>query len=542
MEPIVNRVTALRLVIEEMLARTGTAGLTYGIIYQGEVVHTEHFGYRDIDKKLPVNGDTIFPIASLTKNMVSAIVGMLVEEGKLSWNTPIKDILTDWNVHDSTVYNLTTIVECLGHRTGLQMNNYWLASNNNIIIPLKDSMKLINGLKPVKPFRGQFQYNNLGYEVASHVIRKLSGQSWNQMLQSRLFDPLEMTRTGTHQNFAGFGNVSKAYGALSNRSPVRISDPQIGDNTLAGANGGVRSTLHDMLKLTQAWLHAAEHQFNEHVTSTPDSPLKQVGHIMSGHIPISSHSYRETSYAQGFARTQLPGTLGAIGLNGFWLSEPAGAQKGFPLVGKGANPQLVVYHQGSNPGVLAAYNLLPESQSAVVVLSNTLALVDTADWVGQLLLEAVLNVPNKNDYLQITKETTERALAWYGSMHKELRENRTHKAPRNLKHYVGVYWNVVGTVHIDVAVIDGIFSIIFQGLPDEVWPLHHWEQDTFTWLPDSRDAIASRGRFTFQSPDYYKIKFGLSDGDKVESLIWIHEGWNVPEGEVFFKTDRQKTE
>ena len=536
MDAVIHRLMALRSVIEEMLSRTGPAGLTYGIIYEGDVVHTENFGYRDVDLKLPVNEHTIFQVASLTKNMVSAMVGMLVEEGKMSWDTPIKDILPDWNVQDPTVRNLATIVDCLGHRTGLQMNNHWLASNNNIIIPLKDSMKLINGLRPVKPFRGQFQYNNLGYEIASHVIRQLSGQSWNVMLQTRLFDPIDIKRTGTHQNFAGPENVSKAYGALSNGTPVRIGEPQIGDDTVAGPNGGVRSTLNDMLKLTKAWLHAAEHQFNNRVTSTPGSPLKQVGHIMSNHIPIGSSSYHETSYGMGFARTQLPGPLGAIGLNGPWLPEPAGAPKGFPLVGKGAKPQLVIYHQGSNPGVLAAYNLLPETQSAVVVLSNTLALVDTADWVGQLLLEAVLDAPNKNDYLQITKDTVDRALAWYKPMHKELRENRTQEAPPSLSDYVGVYWNAVKVVHIDVALQDGRLRIIFQGLPDEVWELHHWEHDTFTWLPDSRDEIASRGRFTFQSPDYYKIKFRIYEGE-VQSLTWVHEGWNVHEGEEFFKTD-----
>ena len=78
-------------------------------------------------------------------------------------------------------------------------------------------------------------------------------------------------------------------------------------------------------------------------------------------------------------------------------------------------------------------------------------------------------------------------------------------------------------------------SIIFQGLPDEVWQLHHWEHDTFTWLPDSRDALASRGRFTFQSPEYYRIKFVADGKGEVHTLTWVHEGWNVPEGEDFFK-------
>ncbi|KAF2826779.1 hypothetical protein CC86DRAFT_406032 [Ophiobolus disseminans] len=248
-----------------------------------------------------------------------------------------------------------------------------------------------------------------------------------------------MTRTGTNHFFTGLENVSNAYGVLSADSPVRIGDTQIGDDTVGGPGGGVRSTLNDMLKLSKAWLHAARHQFTNHVTSIPDSPLEQVAHIMSSHVPLPSPSYHETSYALGFARTQLPGPLGAIGLNAPLLPGPAGSPRGFPLVGKGADSQLVVYQQGSNPGVLTVYILLPESQSVVVVLTNTLALVDTADWVGQMLLEAVLDTPGKNDHLRITKDTVESALGWYAPMYNQLRLNRVHAPPRNLQAYTGVY-------------------------------------------------------------------------------------------------------
>lgn len=227
MDALRNRLTSLRPAIEDILARTGTAGLTYGIIYRDDVMHTENFGYSDVEQKVPVDEETIFQVASLTKNMVAALVGMLVNEDKLRWDQPINEILPDWNVQDSTVRNQTTIVDCLAHRTGLQMNNYWLASNNNIIIPPEKSIDLINGLKAVKPFRGQFQYNNLGYEIASHATKELTGSPWNELLQSRILDPLQMKRTGTNQNFAGPDNVSKAYGALSTDHLCALATPRL---------------------------------------------------------------------------------------------------------------------------------------------------------------------------------------------------------------------------------------------------------------------------------------------------------------------------
>ncbi|KAF2250939.1 beta-lactamase/transpeptidase-like protein [Trematosphaeria pertusa] len=98
MEAVVKRLAALRPAIEEMLSLTGTAGLTYGGVYRSEVIHIENFRYRDVGQKLPVNEDTIFQVASLTKNMVAATVGMLVEDGKLRWDTPIKDIPPDRSI------------------------------------------------------------------------------------------------------------------------------------------------------------------------------------------------------------------------------------------------------------------------------------------------------------------------------------------------------------------------------------------------------------------------------------------------------------
>lgn len=474
--------------------------------------------------------------------MAAAAIGMLVEDGKLDWDQPLKEVLPEWHVSDQTVRNNVTVVDCLAHRTGLQMNNYWLESNNNIVIPLQQSMQMLNGLIPVKPFRGKFQYNNLGYEVAGHLIEKLSGQNWGSFLQSRIFSPLSMSRSGTRHGCCGTENVAESYGALSDGSPVRISPQQIGDNTVAGAAGGARSSLRDLLRYFNVWLSTAEHQFRTNKTSTSGSPLKQVGSIMSAKIPTTPNSLHETSYAMGWARTELPGPLGVIGLNGSWLPGEVGSANGFPLVCKSTPSQLVVYHQGSNPGTLHNVLLLPETQSAIVVLTNTLALNDCADWVGQLLLESFLDAGEKNDYLQITKDTVSRALAWYPSMAKELRENRNSKIPRDPHDYVGVYWNAVGTMHIDVSCDSEHLNIAFQGLPDEVWSLRPWQGDIFTWLPESRDVIARRARFSFQSPDYYKIKFSVSEGGLVQSLTWVHEGWNIPDGEVFFKSQAQCTQ
>jgi CubicO group peptidase (beta-lactamase class C family) len=96
MDTVVKRLAALRPTIEEIISRAGTAGLTYGVIHQGQVIYTDNFGYRNVEKKLPVNEDMVFQVDSLTKSMIAAAIGMLVEGKKMDWDTPLRELLPEW--------------------------------------------------------------------------------------------------------------------------------------------------------------------------------------------------------------------------------------------------------------------------------------------------------------------------------------------------------------------------------------------------------------------------------------------------------------
>ena len=93
LELIVSRLKAIRPTIEEMLSIAGSVGLSYGVVHKGTMVHLDNFGYRNVEEKLPVNENTMFPICSMTKGLVSSALGLLVEDGKLSWDSPVHQIL-----------------------------------------------------------------------------------------------------------------------------------------------------------------------------------------------------------------------------------------------------------------------------------------------------------------------------------------------------------------------------------------------------------------------------------------------------------------
>lgn len=127
------------------------------------------------------------------------------------------------------------------------------------------------------------------------------------------------------------------------------------------------------------------------------------------------------------------------------------------IVGIGSSTPLVWHHQGSLPGAFASLILLSETQSVIIVLTNSLALIDCPNWVGQLLLEELLDVHEMNDYVELSKVSAPNTLKWYPSVVEELRKaqkpNTTHKP---LDDYVGMYWNKTGYMKIEIT-RDGSF-------------------------------------------------------------------------------------
>ncbi|KAI9681328.1 MAG: hypothetical protein M1817_002611 [Caeruleum heppii] len=249
----------------------------------------------------------------------------------------------------------------------------------------------------------------------------------------------------------------------------------------------MRSCVRDLLKLYQAFLASFNKQFATGKTSTEGSPLKQITQLMSAKIPMDQPSRNEVSCALGWGRVQLPGPMGQIGIN------PGLMPDGMPVVGKGIPSQLVILHQGSLPSALSFVALHPDTESAIVVTTNALALNDVPDWVGQMVLEELLEVPGseKNDFIKVAKMSVAENLNWYPALVDELQKARKNgTSPRSLDEYVGIYWD---SIHVFMTLEGGQLYWALQRLESEKLPLAHYEDDSFTWL-QPRNELSRRGR------------------------------------------------
>ena len=175
------------------LAAWEVPGCAIAAVRDEDVVLAAGWGRRDLAADLPVTPDTLFAIGSTTKAFTVATVGALVDDGLLEWERPLCDYLPDLRLHDPVVTDRLSIVDLLSHRSGLPRHDLaWLGH------PGRSRAELVRRLRflPLsRDLRQEFQYCNLGYLLAGHIVEVLSGTPWEDYLRTRLLTPAGMDRS-----------------------------------------------------------------------------------------------------------------------------------------------------------------------------------------------------------------------------------------------------------------------------------------------------------------------------------------------------------
>lgn len=504
--------------VEKIAKIAGVPGISVGIIELGKPAQTHHFGFRDITAKLPLNDHTRHNINSLTKGILSALVGIEIFKNstQLDWQDPIRTWLPNFDGIAPEIGNRTNIIDLLSHRTGVAGNDdLWMGAENVVFMPRSEACRTFTTLTDTQPFRAGFEYNNWGAEIVGQVLEASSGQRIDDLMHNRIFQPLKMTRTSTSWDHSD-DNEAKSYGVLQDLSPVEVARPQLGNGTLMGAAGGVKSTMHDMLTFYEAFLREVNLQYERETDETKWSPLKNCRMLTTNHARLPGLSLLEQGSGMGWIRAQLPGQLGRISANG-----PLGQE---PVVGKGGPSTLVLYHHGCMPGSTTAINLVPERGLGVLVLQNSMPIIDTADLISQMILEKLLDVPRPNDYVRLARAFHETANGHQDVIIAELEQKQTRgtKAQEPLSLYAGRYWNEAESWFIEILEQrDGGLSMRMQGLASQGYNLTHYEYDTFSWIMPFDEVVRRARGVPFYSADYYLLHFGRSGSSGAfDQLQW----------------------
>ncbi|GHO45577.1 serine hydrolase [Ktedonospora formicarum] len=184
-----NILETLDAFVSSSMERWHTPGLAVAIVQNGEILLTRGFGERNLEHKQSVTPETRFAIGSCTKAFTATALAMLVDEGKLDWDKPVRDYLPTFQLYDSYATIHATTRDLLTHRVGLPRHDLlWYTS----ALSRAELVARLRYLEPTREFRQTWQYQNLLYMTAGHLLEVITGQSWESFIQERIFTPLGM--------------------------------------------------------------------------------------------------------------------------------------------------------------------------------------------------------------------------------------------------------------------------------------------------------------------------------------------------------------
>ncbi len=219
-------------------------GLAVAVLHNGEIIHQKGYGTRDLDHDDPVTPETLFAIGSCTKAFTAMGLALLVADGKLDWDKPVRHYLPQFKLYDNFATEQMTARDLLCHRSGLPRHDaMWYGSSRS----RWELFAQLPYLKPTAAFRYVYQYQNLMYMVAGCLIEAISGQTWESFTQERILNVLGMNASIFSATAAAqAANVAKPH-EIKNGAVKRIPFRNI---DAIGPAGSIHSNLVEMA----AWL------------------------------------------------------------------------------------------------------------------------------------------------------------------------------------------------------------------------------------------------------------------------------------------------
>ncbi len=421
-------------------------GVGVAVVKDGAVVFAKGYGVRKIGESATVDSHTLFGIGSNTKAFTTASLGILVDEGKLSWDDRVVDRLPGFQMYDPYVTHEMTIRDLLTHRSGLGLGAGDLLFFPPSTYTRADIIAKLRYIKPESSFRSKYAYDNLLYMVAGQIIPAVTGTQWQDFIKERIFAPVGMSDSNT--SFQPGTNVAAPHSEVEGKlQPI----PAATIDNLAPA-GAINSSASDMAK----WM------------------IVQLG---GGQLPggktrlFSQRIGKEMWSAQTIlpigdpppALAALKTNFAAYGLG--WLLRE---YRGYKQVG----------HDGGLPGYVSRVALIPDLKLGVVVLTNQES-IGILGAIAYRILDSYLGAP-PTDWVKIVHDLADQQKAGAAETEKkqDSARNANSKPSLPLEKYAGKYADAwYGDITISMEQSGLVMR--FSHSPGLTGDLEHWQYDTF---------------------------------------------------------------
>ena len=438
-------VAAFREYARDAIASFQVPGAAVSVVHDGEVVLAEGFGVRELGGEAAVDGDTLFAIASNTKAFTTALLASLVDEGTLSWDDRVVDHLPELRLDDPYVTRELTVRDLLSHRAGFRSglgDLLWLRTS----FSREEILHRMRYLRRPYGFRERYGYSNVAYIVAGELAERLAGTTWDELVVSRVLEPLGMRSSNTsvtHRTPDGNWATPHVYfdGA------VRAIAPENVDN-LGGA-GAINSSARDIARWLLLQLGRGEvdgvRVFSEERSRELWTPVT----LMPNSEPPKALAAQRSTFAA------------------YALGWRVGTYRGTKLV----------HHGGGLAGMTSRTTMAPDIGLGIVVFTNQETSLQTA--LTYRILDAYLGAPETDwvdAHASVSRARGARATTRLDEVAASRRSGTQPRLP--LSDYAGRYAEpIIGGLRISEE--DGSLTLQFENGPAYRAQMEHWHLDTF---------------------------------------------------------------
>lgn len=321
-------IDAVSTVIRQAIETHEIAGAVTLVADETAILHLAADGMADIADEKPMTTDALFWIASMTKPITATAVMMMQEEGKLSVDDPVSKYLPEFAGDKAAI----TIAQCLIHSSGLAELS---GAEARDISTLAELTKIV-AEKPLQFAPGsKWQYCQTGINTAARVVEVVSGKSFPEFLQQRVFDPLGMKDTTFYPTEAQVARLAKSYKRTDDGKLEEVSLSFLLDRPATArvrypmANGGLFSSARDYAKFAQMILRGGEFDGKRYLKpeSVTQMTTVQSGDLTTGFTPGNAWGlgWCVVREPQGVSGALSPGSFGHGGAFGTqaWIDPTA---------------------------------------------------------------------------------------------------------------------------------------------------------------------------------------------------------------------------
>ena len=196
----------LEKLTQEEMKTTGIPGIAVAVVFEDQVVLEKGFGVREVGDPSPVDAETVFQLASLSKPVGSTVVAALVGEGLLSWDSRISDLDPGFEMHEAWVTREITVRDFYCHRSGLPDHAGDLVEDLGFF--REEILRRLRYLKPDTSFRSGYAYTNFGMTEGAVAAAKPAGKDWEEVSEEKLYKPLGMTSTSSRYKISWHAKIA----------------------------------------------------------------------------------------------------------------------------------------------------------------------------------------------------------------------------------------------------------------------------------------------------------------------------------------------